>query len=94
MKKNLVLHQLRGSTSGDRTSAETIGIWESSAVLALHSVFVMIIRRRMIVIMAMIVIIMMIMILWRGIRIRIQGMTIQQWACLDGLSKSFKEDNT
>ena len=23
-----------------------------------------------------------------------QGMTIQQWACLDGLSKSFKEDNT
>ena len=22
------------------------------------------------------------------------GMTIQQWACLDGLSKSFKEDNT
>ena len=30
---------------------------------------------------------------WR-FRIRIQGMTIQQWACLDGLSKSFKEDNT
>ena len=79
---------MRGSTSGDRTSAEAIGIWESSAVLALHSVFVMIIRRRMIVI------IMMIMISWRGIRIRIQGMTIQQWACLDGLSKSFKEDNT
>ena len=22
------------------------------------------------------------------------GMTIQQWTCLDGLSKSFKEDNT
>ena len=22
------------------------------------------------------------------------GMTIQQWACLDGLSKSFREDNT
>ena len=60
----------------------------------------MIIRRRMIVIIMMIVItmmfviIMMIMISWRGIRIRIQGMTIQQWACLDGLSKSFKEDNT
>merc|ERR1719210_558717 len=33
---NLVLHQLRGSTSGDRTSAEAIGIWESSAVLALE----------------------------------------------------------
>ena len=77
---------MRGSTSGDRTSAETIGIWESSAVLALQSAFVMIMR--------MTVIIMMIMILWRGIRIRIQGMTIQQWACLDGLSKSFKEDNT